>query len=184
MEQNKALFMDKTDIKVFILSLLSGIVDPLNYGTIHDIVCRRDRVHSFDFAECFSQLEELGHIISDEGFGERVYQVSELGREVAAELQSSIAEPILRAAEIEASRLLAHKEKGVTVDAYYEELGPCHFLVHCHVQDKKGEVVKISYRVTNAATAEKMLAHCKARPEVMAQGLLSVMTGDVDYLFD
>ena len=93
--ENKALFMDKTDIKVFILSLLSGIVDPLNYNTIHDIVCRRDRVNSYDFAECFSELEELGHIISDEGFGERVYQISSLGKEVSAELQSSIAKPIL-----------------------------------------------------------------------------------------
>ena len=184
MEPNKTLFMDKTDIKVFILSLLSGIVDPLNYATVHDIVCRRDRVHSFDFAECFSELEELGHIISDEGFGERVYQVSRQGREVAAELQSSIAEPILRAAEIEASRLLAHRENGVVVESFYEELGPCHFLVHCHIKDKRGEVVKLSYRVTNAATAAKMVAHCKSRPEVMAQGLLSVMTGDVDYLFD
>ena len=182
--ENKALFMDKTDIKVFILSLLSGIVDPLNYTTIHDIVCRRDRVNSYDFAECFSELEELGHIISDEGFGERVYQISSLGKEVSAELQSSIAKPILRAAEVEASRLLAHRQAGVRVDASYEEIGPCHFMVHCHITDKQGDVVKLSYRVTSRATAEKMAAHCRTCPEVMAQGLLSVMSGDVDYLFD
>ena len=184
MEQNKPLFMDKTDIKVFILSLLSGIVDPLNYSSVHDIVCRRDRVNSFDFAECFSELEELGHIISDDGIDERVYQISELGREVAAELQSSIAEPILRAAEVEASRLLAHRENGVVVDAHYEEVGPCQYLVHCHISDKRGTILRLSYRVTNLATAEKMVFHCKNRPEVMAQGLLSVLTGDVDYLFD
>lgn len=182
--ENKPIFMDKTDIKVFILSLLSGIVDPLNYTTIHDIVCRKDRVGSFDFAECFGELEDLGHIISDEGIGERVYQISDTGLEVAAELQSSIAEPILRAAEIEASRLLAHRREGVKVDCSYEEIGPCHFMVNCHVTDKKGEIITLSYRVTGKATAEKMVAHCKNCPEVMVQGLLSVMTGDVDYLFD
>jgi len=180
----KALFMDKTDIKVFILSLLSGIVDPLNYATIQDIVCRKDRVNAFDFAECFSQLEELGHIISDEGFGERVYQISPVGKEVAAELQSSIAEPILRAAEVEASRLLAHREAGVVVDSFYEEKGPCHFVVTCKIKDKQGDILSLSYRVSNRSTAEKMVAHCKTRPEVMVQGLISVMTGDVDYLFD
>ncbi|MBO5788415.1 MAG: DUF4364 family protein [Clostridia bacterium] len=178
------LLQDKTDIKIFILSLLSGITDPLTYGTIQEIICRGGRVNAFDFAQCFSELEELNLIIGDMGIDEKVYQVSRSGLEVASELQSSIAQNIRRAAEVEASRLLSLREQGAEVKCEIETISPCHYLIKCQITDLKGQLLKVEYRVTSLATAEKMKEHFREAPEVVVQGMLSLLTGDVDYLFE
>ena len=49
----KTKLKNKTDIKIFILYLLSNVGYPLSYAEINDISVQDNFVGSMDFAECF-----------------------------------------------------------------------------------------------------------------------------------
>ena len=100
-------FTDKTDIKIFILTVLTDVTQPLDYGSIQDIICRSDLVNPYDFAECFKELEELGHIASEKEGGETFYTASQSGRSVAAELSDEIGHEIREKSMLEAARHIA-----------------------------------------------------------------------------
>ena len=64
---------DKTDIKVFILYIMDCIDYPLEYDVIRELAAQNGYVGDFDFAECFSQLLELGHVLEDTENGIKYY---------------------------------------------------------------------------------------------------------------
>ena len=89
-KKNERELWDKTDVKIFILFLLDNLQYPLDMDTISRIVHETGYVGGFDFAECFSELLDDGHIIGDEVDGVAYYQVSSTGQMVAKQLQSEL----------------------------------------------------------------------------------------------
>ncbi|MBR5538893.1 MAG: DUF4364 family protein, partial [Clostridia bacterium] len=87
---------NKNDIKIFILYLLQNIQYSLDFPTINDIVVQNEYVNYFDFAECFAEILDMGHIIEeieeDETTGEQktLYRISPLGSAVVSQLQSGL----------------------------------------------------------------------------------------------
>ena len=77
---------DRIDIKVFILFLLDELRYPLNETVIAEMVHEHGYVGRFDFAECFSELCEHGHVVSDDVDGVSYYVISNTGKSVVAEL--------------------------------------------------------------------------------------------------
>ena len=77
-----ARLKNKNDIKIFILYLLQNINYPLDFPTINDIVVQDEYVNYFDFAECFAEILDMGHVVeeisTDEKTGEKVtrYRIS------------------------------------------------------------------------------------------------------------
>lgn len=177
-----AIFEDKTDIKLFILTLLSGLIDPLNDVTIHDIVCKDNKVNSFDFAECFEELIELGHVLCDDSMGEKLYAISDTGRQVAEELHDSIPESICHKSAVEAAKWLTLRRTGTKISCDIEELGPCRYMVKCQITDERGKMLDVSIRVSDRQTAQQIKEHMPSKPESTMRGLLSVLTGEIDYL--
>ena len=92
----KTKLKNKTDIKIFILYLLSNVGYPLTYAEINDISVQDNFVGTIEFAECFSELLETGNIEeckneeqeSDQPSG--LYRITAQGLSVAAALQSDI----------------------------------------------------------------------------------------------
>ena len=114
-KKNERELWDKTDVKIFILFLLDNLQYPLDLDTIHRIVYETGYVGGFDFAECFSELLDAGHIIADEVDGVAYYQVSSTGRMVAKQLQSELLDEIREESMICAARLLSLKARGATL---------------------------------------------------------------------
>ena len=102
---------DKTDIKVFILYIMDCIDYPLEYDVIRELAAQNGYVGDFDFAECFSQLLELGHVLEDTENGIKYYIVSSTGRMVATELQSNLLLSIREKSLKSAMRYLSFRKR-------------------------------------------------------------------------
>ncbi len=174
---------DKTDVKVLILYILDEINHPITYASIVDSVLDVGCVRGFDFAECFSELSEFGHIISDTVGGETYYMISESGSMVARELRESLPPAVLDRASVAAARHLTLAKMGVVLHATVVPTEQGDFRVEFHIDDgDKGEKLALSIRVATRERADRIKDYCEnARAEDIYRGILTVITGDIHY---
>lgn len=82
---------DNSFIKLFILYLMKNIGIPLDYNTISEVAIQDEYVGYFDFAQCFAELLDAGHISETKTEdGRVVYSVTETGEHVAEGLSDDI----------------------------------------------------------------------------------------------
>ncbi len=179
----KAL-QNKIDIKIFILFLLDHLSYPVDDESISHVIVENGYVGSFDFTECFSELLELGHIVADDVDGKTYYAISDEGRKVSAEFQDSVIEPIRAASAHSASRIMSLSRRGVSLHADITEREDQHLFVRCRVEETAGELFSFSVTVSSRAQAERIVAAFRQNPEKTFRGLMSVVTGDIDYLLE
>jgi len=181
-KKNDRELWDKTDVKIFILFLLDNLQYPLDMDTISRIVHETGYVGGFDFAECFSELQDDGHILGDEVDGVAYYQVSETGRMVAKQLQSNLLEKIREESMICAARLLSLKARGATLHTSTERREDGQYLVRLSITEASGVILETTCAVPSERLAEKICRNFERKPEKTYRGLLSVLTGEIDYL--
>lgn len=173
---------DKTDIKIFILTLMSELFDPLDLVSISDLVCKDGYVGSFDFSECFAELEELGHVQGYEQGDLTLYAITETGVMVAGELADGLPAEMRRRASLEAARVLSLRRKERELRCTITEASPLRYLVRCEIEDRKSPMLRVELTVASMLQAERIRAHFLDKPEEVMRALLTVMTGDIDYL--
>ena len=173
---------NQTDVKIFILYLLDHINYPLDYSTVHDICVQNGYVGGFDFAACFSELKELGHILEDSEEGESYYVISPTGRMVAAELQSNILLSIREKSLKSAMHLLSFKKRNAAMASSVEKREDGKYTLHCEITDPGGDVLRLDLCMSSRLHAEGMKKKFDKDPESVYRRLLSVLTGDVDYV--
>ena len=171
-----------TDVKIFILFLLDNINYPLDYSTIHDICIQNGYVCGFDFAACFSQLKELGHILEDGEEGERYYVISPTGKMVAAELQSNLLLSIREKSLKSAIHYLSFKKRQAKSFSSVTKREDGKFVLHCEITEPGGSVLSLDLCMTSRLHAEDMQKKFEKDPESVYRRLLSVLSGDVDYV--
>ena len=173
---------NQTDVKIFILFLLDNINYPLDYSTIHDICIQNGYVGGFDFAACFSQLKELGHILEDGEEGETYYVISPTGKMVAAELQSNLLLSIREKSLKSAMRLLSFKKRGASMSSSVEARADGKYTLCCSITEPSGNILKVELCVASRLQAEDMQKKFNKEPESVYRRLLSVLSADVDYV--
>jgi hypothetical protein len=173
---------DKLDIKVFILFLLKNIKEPLEYSTINDIVIQDGFVNYFDFSICFGELVESGQI--EEIPGEKsLYRISEVG-EMAVEnvemrLFTSVREKALRSA----LRLLAFYKTGNRITSTVTEKDGG-YVLNCVIADNNRKLLDLNVFLTEKYYAETLKHNYDERAENIYKGVLALLSGDVNYIFD
>lgn len=172
---------DKIDIKVFILFLLDELRYPLNETVISEIVSENGIVGRFDFAECFSELVERGHVIAYEDEGETVYVISPLGRMVAAELQGTLHDSIRERSRLSAMKHLSLHLRGAKTHTDIEKTENGAYLVSCKIEDKEGVMLETRLTVPTESEARTITAHFSGQPEEVCRGILAVLTGKIAY---
>ena len=172
---------DKTQIKIFILFLLDELRYPLDDSTISRIVQENGYVGMFDFQECFSELQEQGHVSEYEDGGVKYYTISETGHIVASELQDEIMESIREKSAKSASRLLSLHKRNARVECTVKEADG-RFCVTATVTERGRETYRVEIAVNSAAEADRMKKHFLDKPDEVCRGLMAVMSGEVDYL--
>ena len=180
----KGPLQNKIDIKIFILFLLDNLNYPLDDESIINMIVENGYVGSFDFTECFSELLELGHVVSDEVEGKVYYTISESGRLVCADLQDSLLESIRLASSQSASHLLSLHKRGAHLESGIKEREDKKLYVECRVVEAHGVLFSFGVTVNSRMQAEQILRNFREKPEKTFRGLLSVVTGNVDYLLD
>lgn len=176
---------NKIDIKVFILYLLSNVGEPLEFTTLNDIVVQDEFVNYFDFAFCFSELLEANQIdeIEIENGGEPRYVISQSGKDTLDSYESSLLPVIRERALKSAFRLIAYNRTGKRMISEITECGDGYTL-KCSIVDKRKTIFSVELYVAERAYAEKLKANFEERAEIIYRGSLSLLSGDVDFIFD
>lgn len=174
---------NQVDIKVFILYLMKNIDEPLQFTTVNDIVVQDEFVGYFDFAICFSELLEKGQIIEVSGESEPLYIISESGREILESYESSLLTVIKERALKSALRLLAFNRNGDrNISSITENNGG--YTLHCGIVDKEKTLLSVEVFLMEKEYAEKLKANFDERAEIIYRGALSLLSGDVNFIFD
>ena len=186
--QNRVMFLkleNKIDVKVFILYLLNNVGEPLKFETVNDIVVQDEFVGYFDFAVCFSELLDKGQIeeygIDEQG--DMLYTVSETGKMVLESYESSILPLIKERALRSALRLLSYNRSGKRlVNTIEESHGG--YALKCGMVDKEKTLFSVELFLQDKHYAEKLKANFDERAEIIFRGVLSLLSGDVNFIFD
>ena len=173
---------DKTDIKIFVLFLLDNINYPLDYGTINNLIIENGYVGAFDFAECFSELSEQGHILDEVVEGEHYYMISNSGKRLAKELQSTIVESAKNAGIKSAMKLISLQKSGADASVSYEQNEDKKYVFTCKITDRNGELFVLKLRLSSMAQVEQMKKRFEDSPEKIYRSVLASFTGEIDYL--
>ena len=172
---------DRIDIKVFILFLLDELRYPLNETVIAEMVHEHGYVGRFDFAECFSELTERGHVTEIEEEGEKQYVISPLGHSVASELQGSLHEQMREKSRISALKRLSLYRRGAKTQVTVNKESAGRYLVTCRVEDKDGVMMDATVAVSTMAEVERIKKHFGEQPEEVCRGLITLLTGQIAY---
>lgn len=173
---------DKFEIKVFILYLLKNIKEPLEYSTVNDIVIQDGYVNYFDFSICFAELLESGQINEIKGDKNR-YVISEAGsvavENVETKLFNSVREKALRSA----LRLLAFYKDGSKITSLVEQSGNGYTL-QCKIEDRNKTSLDLKVFLTEKYYADTLKCNFDNRAESIYKGILALLSGDVNFIFD
>lgn len=185
-----ARLKNKNDIKIFILYLLQNINYPLDFPTINDIVVQDEYVNYFDFAECFAEILDMGHVVeeisTDEKTGEKVtrYRISSLGSAVVCQLQSGLLRSIRERSLKSALKLLSFKKRGAQVSCHTSELDDGKYAIECVITEMGKEILHINLVDDSAQRVERMKANFEDRPDTIYKGIMALLAGEVDYLLN
>ena len=178
------LLTEKNDIKIFVLYLLDNIHYPLDYDTINDIVVQDEYVGYFDFAECFAELLDAGHIKEEVTNGVALYRITEMGSQVSVQLQSSILAPIREKSLKSALRILSFQKSKAEIKCTVTKRDDGRFDFKSSIIQNTVPTMELNLVVDSQERAEKMKTNFLDRPEVVYKGILAMTACEVDYLFD
>ena len=173
---------EKNDVKIFILYLLMNIEYPVDMTTLSDISVQDDFVQQFVFMDCFFDLFESGAISCSFAHGEQLYSITDAGRKAAEALQSEILPAIRQKSLKSAFRLLSFKKTGAVVDSSVTKEENGRYTVSVSIKNRTGRVMSASVTAEDEQSAENMRRNFDEKPELVYRGLLSLLSGDVNYL--
>ncbi len=179
----KTTIKNKNDIKIFILYLMRNVGYPLEFHDINDIVVQDGFVSYFDFAECFAELIETANVRKLEEGEAEMYEITEQGRSVADSLESDLLMMIRERSLKSALQLLSFKKRGASISFKSKPNKDSSFEVVCKIIEGEQEIFDLAIHVDNKKQLDRMEHSFRERPEYIYKGILSLMTGEADYLF-
>ena len=176
------LLRDKTDIKIFVLYLLMNIDCPLDFVTLHDIVVQDEFVGQFDFMECFFELCETEAIKRTEKDGKEYYSITPKGKAATEMLQCDLLRAIRERALRSAKRFLEFQKNGRKTESEVVELSDGRCRLDCRCIDNGGVYMQASVILDSKHKAELMKLNFDDKSEFIYNGIMSLLSGDMNYL--
>ncbi len=184
-------------VKVFILYLLEKIGYPLDYNDLATIVIRDGFVDYFDFVTYFHELLGDNHIKKLTKAGddaepnqqssahEDMYAITETGRMIAKGLADDLLLSAVREKSyISAMRHLSLEKRKAVVNHDIEQVGDGTYIFHCSIKDCDGLAFKLDLRADSYMQVSRMRMNFEDKPDVVYRGIVALVTGNVNYLFD
>lgn len=174
----------KQNVKIFVLYLMENINYPLDFITINDIVMQTDYVMYLDFAEAFHEMLDGGLLQAIAGETDPLYAVTEKGRYVARELKSDLLPSILDQSLSRALRYLNFKKRGIVPRCTVEKIDDGRYNVSCTFMERDVCIFSQTLTVDTLDRATRMKENFYERPEAVYRGVVALLAGNVNYLFD
>ena len=171
-----------TDIKVFILFILSSIGYPIDHTSVIGIISENTDEILIDYDECLRELSDDGHLIFDEFGGEKYYMISDSGRMIASELYDTIDKDFRENSLKYAAKYTSLSKTGSTIAASVEECEGHRYRVVMRINDEIGEIMSASVTVPSREEAERIKRNFEAKPNGVYRGVLFASTGRLEYL--
>ena len=112
-----------------------------------------------------------------------LYLISESGKESLMSYESSILSIIRERALKSALRLIAFNRSGNKITSTITECGDG-YTFQCKIVDKTKTLFSVELYVAEREFAERLKANCDERAEIIYRGSLSLLSGDVNFIFD
>lgn len=173
---------EKSDIKVFILYLLSQLERPLDYITLHDICVQDEFVNQFDFVEEFYELLDIKALeMKTNDAGNEMVCLTRKGKNTAETMKDRILPEILDHAVRSALQLISFKSQGLAARSKIEEENGKYRLT-CSVNGAGGTHFETSLLLESLRQAEHMRINFDERSEFIYKGILALLSGNMNYL--
>ena len=174
------------NVKIFVLYLMQNINYPLDYVTLNDIVMQNDYVMYIDFAEAFHEMldADLIEIVDHNDAGDPVYLVTNKGKIVATELRSEILTSLLDKSLECALRYLDFKKRGITISCKVEKREDGRYEVICIIKEKGDVIMQNSVVVDSLNRAKRMEDNFRDHPEVVYKGVMALLSGNINFIFN
>lgn len=172
------------NVKILVLYLMRNVNYPLDFVTINDIVMQTDYVMYLDFAVAFNEMLDSGLIEKVDEDGVEKYVVTSNGALVAAELKSDILPSILDRSLEAALRYLDFKRRGVTLNFTIEETEDKQYKIETGFSENGRCIFSQTIIVDSLDRAQRMKRNFYERPEALYRGVLSLLSGNVNYIFN
>ena len=172
------------NVKIFILYLMQNVNYPLDFVTINDIVMQTDYVMYLDFAVAFNELIDAKLIEKIDENGEEKYMVTPNGAIVASELKSDIISSILDKSLAAALRYIDFKKRGVVVKYDITETDDGKYRIDTSFVENGRCMFSQMIIVDSLDRAKRMKQNFYERPEALYRGVLALLSGNVNYIFN
>ena len=174
------------NVKIFVLYLMHNVGYPLNFVTINDIVMQTDYIMYLDFAVAFHEMLDRGLIKEDgkDDHGDTLYSVTDKGMIVAEQLRCDLLPSILDQSLTCALRYLDLQRRQVVVDCTSQRLGDQTYDVTFYLREKDKTILTATINVDSEYRSRQMRENFRDRPDVIYRGVVALLSGKVEYLFD
>ena len=172
------------NVKIFVLYLMKNVNYPLDFVTVNDIVMQTDYVMYLDFAVAFNEMIDAGLIERIDDNGTEKYRVTSSGEIVASELKSDIISSILDRSLAAALRYLDFKKRGVSLKFDIERLEDGRCRIDTGFVENGECIFSQMIIVDSLDRAKRMKQNFYERPEALYRGVLALLSGNVNYIFD
>ena len=172
------------NVKIFVLYLMKNINYPLDFVTINDIVMQTDYVMYLDFAVAFNEMLDSGLIEKTVEDGTEKYFVTPNGAIVASELKSDILSSILDKSLSGALRYLDFKRRGVILNFDIHAQDDGRYRIETGFEENGECIFSQTIIVDSLDRAQRMKQNFYERPEALYRGVLALLSGNVNYIFD
>ena len=174
---------EKSDIKIFILYLLTQLERPLDYVTLHDICVQDEFVNQFDFVEEFYELLDIKALeMKNDENGEEIVYLTHKGRETAETMKDRILPEILDHAVRSALQLISFKAQGLTARTEIEDVGGGKYRLTCTVGSPENIHMETKLLLESRRQAERMRINFDERSEFIYRGIMALLSGNMNYL--
>lgn len=114
-----------------------------------------------------------------------LYEVTDTGRTIAKGLSDDLLLAAVREKSyISAMRHLSLEKRGAVVDHDIEMVGDGTYIFHCSIKDCDGMAFKLSLRADSYMQVSRMRMNFEDKPDVVYRGIIALVTGNVNYLFE
>ncbi|MBO5023128.1 MAG: DUF4364 family protein [Clostridia bacterium] len=174
---------EKSDIKIFILYLLSRVDRPLDFITLHDICVQDEFINTFDFMDEFYELQKIKAItVEKNDDGSEKVRITHKGRDTAQTMKDTILPEILDHAVRSALQLISFQTRGLKPRASIEEATGGRYNFICSVSGEDGIFMETKLLLDSRKQAERMLINFDERSEFIYRGMMALLSGDINYL--
>ena len=170
----------KNEIKILICYLYSSVGDKMSKNLVTEAIISDELANFFEISVAFDELLSSGNLTEDQIVdGEQTYVLSENGKMIAQQLETTLAHSVKQKSYDCALRLLAERKTAREnfVDIVKTDAG---FMVNCRISGGNVDLLQFSLFAPTYEQAEVVKKNFLSYPQTIYKTMLGMVTRDAE----